>query len=157
QGDLFDLRRTLRYGSLPAVVTSPDAEAADLLRSYAETYLRQEIQAEALVRNLGGFARFLEVAAAQSGEILNYSAVGRDASLAPRTVQEYYGILEDTLIGFRLDPWRKSPRARLIGHPRFYLFDTGVTNALNLRLTSGPDPVIEGRLFEQWIVLEVAR
>jgi predicted AAA+ superfamily ATPase len=157
QGDLFDLRRTLRLGSLPAVVTSPDAEAIDLLRSYAETYLREEVQAEALVRNLGGFARFLEVAAAQSGEILNYSAVGRDASLATRTVQEYYQILEDTLIGFRLDPWRRSPRARLVGHPRFHLFDTGVTNALNRRLAAGPDPMLEGRLFEQWVVLEVAR
>lgn len=157
QGDLFDLRRTLRLGSLPAVVTSPDDDAVDLLRSYAETYLKEEVQAEALVRNLGGFARFLEIAAAQSGEILNYSAVGRDASLATRTVQEYYRILEDTLIGFRLEPWRRSPRARLVGHPRFYLFDPGVTNALNRRLTAAPDPMLEGRLFEQWIVLEVAR
>lgn len=157
QGQRFDLQRTLRLGSLPAIVTSPDIEAADLLRSYAETYLREEIQAEALVRNLGGFARFLEIAAAQSGEILNYSAVGRDASLATRTVQEYYRILEDTLVGLRLDAWRKSPRARLVTHPRFYLFDTGVTNALNRRLTARPDPVLHGRLFEQWIVLEVAR
>lgn len=157
QGQRFDLQRTLRLGSLPAIVTSPDSEAADLLRSYAETYLREEIQAEALVRNLGGFARFLEIAAAQSGEILNYSAVGRDASLATRTVQEYYRILEDTLVGLRLDAWRKSPRARLVTHPRFYLFDTGVTNALNRRLTARPDPVVHGKLFEQWIVLEVAR
>jgi len=157
QGQRFDLQRTLRLGSLPAIVTSTDSEAADLLRSYAETYLREEIQAEALVRNLGGFARFLEIAAAQSGEILNYSAVGRDASLATRTVQEYYRILEDTLVGLRLDAWRKSPRARLVTHPRFYLFDTGVTNALNRRLTARPDPVVHGKLFEQWIVLEVAR
>jgi predicted AAA+ superfamily ATPase len=157
QGERFDLQRTLRLGSLPAVVTSPEQEAVDLLRTYAETYLREEVQAESLVRNLGGFARFLDVAAGQSGEILNYSAVGRDASLATRTVQEYYQILEDTLIGFRLDPWRKSPRARLVGHPRFYLFDTGVTNALNRRLTARPDRQLEGRLFEQWIVLEVAR
>ena len=157
QGERFDLQRTLRLGSLPAVVTRPEPEAVDLLRSYAETYLREEVQAESLVRNLGGFARFLDVAAGQSGEILNYSAVGRDASLATRTVQEYYRILEDTLIGYRLDPWRKSPRARLVGHPRFYFFDTGVTNALNRRLTARPDPQLEGRLFEQWIVLEVAR
>jgi predicted AAA+ superfamily ATPase len=157
QGDLFDLRRTLRLGSLPPIVTSPEAEAVDLLRSYAETYLREEVQAEALVRNLGGFARFLEVAAAQSGEILNYSAVGRDAALATRTVQEYYQILEDTLIGFRLDPWRRSPRARLVGHPRFYLFDTGVTNALTRRLSAEADPALEGRLFEHWLVLEAAR
>jgi len=157
QGESFDLERTLRLGSLPAVITSPEREAIDLLRTYAQTYLREEVQAESLVRNLGGFARFLDVAAGQSGELLNYSAVGRGASLATRTVQEYYHILEDTLIGCRLDPWRKSPRARLVGHPRFYLFDTGVTNALNRRLTARPDPQLEGRLFEQWIVLEVAR
>jgi len=157
QGTLFDLPRTLRLGSLPAVVTSSESEAVDLLRAYAETYLREEVQAEALVRNLGGFARFLEIAAAQSGDILNFSAVGRDASLATRTVQEYYQILEDTLIGYRLEPWRKSPRARLVGHPRFYLFDTGVTNALNRRLGASLDPVLAGRLFEQWIVLEVVR
>lgn len=157
QGDLFDLDRTLRLGGLPAVVTSPDEEAVEILRTYAETYLREEVQAEALVRNLGGFARFLEVAAAQCGDILNYSAVGRDASLATRTVQEYYQILEDTLIGYRLDPWRKSPRARLVAHPRFYLFDTGVTNALNHRLKGSPDRVLLGRLFEQWVVLECVR
>jgi predicted AAA+ superfamily ATPase len=157
QGDLFDLDRTLHLGALPAVVTTSDEDATDLLRTYAETYLREEIQSEALVRNLGGFARFLEVAAAQCGDILNYSAIGRDAALATRTVQEYYQILEDTLIGYRLDPWRKSPRARLVAHPRFYLFDTGVTNALNHRLKSRPDRALAGRLFEQWVVLECAR
>lgn len=157
QGARFDLERTLRFGSLPAVVTGSAAVARDLLASYAETYLREEVQAEALVRNLGGFARFLDVVAAENGGIVNASAVGRDASLAPRTVQEYYQILEDTLIGYRLEAWRSSPRARLVGHPRFYLFDTGVTNALARRLGAPPDPVWRGRLFEQWVVLECAR
>lgn len=157
QGDLFDLGRTLRYGSLPAVVTGSATAARELLTSYADTYLREEVQAEALVRNLGGFARFLDVVAAENGGIVNASAVARDASLATRTVLEYYQILEDTLIGFRLEPWRASPRARLVGHPRFYLFDTGVTNALTGRLGAPPDPVWRGRLFEQWIVLECLR
>lgn len=157
QGEHFDLERTLRYGSLPAVVTGSAAGARDLLASYAETYLREEVQAEALVRNLGGFARFLDVVAAENGGIINYSAVGRDAALATRTVQEYYQILEDTLIGYRLEPWRRSPRARLVGHPRFYLFDTGITNALVQRLGATPDPVWRGRLFEQWVVLECVR
>lgn len=157
QGELFDLERTLRYGSLPAVITGSEQDARELLESYAETYLREEVQAEALVRNLGGFARFLDVVAAENGGLVNYSAVGRDASIATRTVQEYYQILEDTLIGYRLEPWRKSPRARLVGHPRFYLFDTGVTNALLRRLTVPPDPAWRGRLFEQWLVLECMR
>jgi uncharacterized protein len=157
QGDRFDLERTLRLGSLPFAVTSSDEDARDFLASYAQTYLREEVQAEALVRNLGGFARFLDVAASQSGEMLNHSAVGRDAALATRTVREYFQILEDTLLGVRLEPWRRGVRARLVGHPRFYLFDTGVTNALNHRLTAPPDPVARGRLFEQWVVLECAR
>jgi predicted AAA+ superfamily ATPase len=157
QGDRFDLERTLRFGSLPAVVTGSDQAARELLAGYAETYLRQEIQAEAVVRNLGGFARFLDIVAAENGGIVNASAVARDAALATRTVLEYYQILEDTLIGHRLEPWRSSPRARLVGHPRFYLFDTGVTNALAHRLGGPPDPVWRGRLFEQWVILECVR
>jgi predicted AAA+ superfamily ATPase len=157
QGEGFDLDRALRLGSLPLAVTSSEEDARDFLGSYAQTYLREEVQAEALVRNLGGFARFLDVAAAQCGDLLNCSAVGRDASLATRTVQEYFGILEDTLIGVRLEAWRRSVRSRLVAHPRFYLFDTGVTNALNRRLAAPPDPVARGRLFEQWIVLECTR
>lgn len=156
-GDRFDLDRALRIGALPAVVDGDDTEARTLLRDYAETYLREEILAEAIVRNVGGFARFLDVAAAQCGELLNTAAVARDAGLSARTVGEYFQILEDTLIGFQLEAYRRSVRKRLVAHPRFYLFDTGVTNALNRRLTSDLDPVIRGRLFEQWLVLECRR
>jgi predicted AAA+ superfamily ATPase len=157
QGEFFDLERTLRLGSLPAIVTETEDAARDVLRSYGDTYLREEIQAEAMVRNLGGFARFLDVVASQCGEILNLSAIGRDASLATTTVQGYFEILEDTLLGFRLEAWRKSPRARMVARPRFYLFDTGVTNALNRRLTAELDRGRRGRLFEQWVILECLR
>jgi predicted AAA+ superfamily ATPase len=156
-GDAFDLDRALRLGTLPAVVIHREEAARDLLRSYGETYLREEIQAEAVVRNLGSFGRFLDVAAAQCGDILNYTAIGRDAALATRTVQEYFQVIEDTLLGFRLEAWAKSPRARLVKHPRFYLFDTGVTNALTHRLTAAGDPLTRGRLFEQWVILECLR
>ncbi len=156
-GEEADLERLLRFGSLPPIVTSHDEMAKDLLTAYAQTYLREEIQAEALVRNLGGFARFLDVAASQSGEILNVSSVARNAALATRTVQGYYQILEDTLLGFRLEAWRQSPRARMVAHPRFYLFDTGVTNALCHRLGVRLDPALYGRLFEQWVILETIR
>jgi predicted AAA+ superfamily ATPase len=81
-GEGFDLNRALRFGGLPKAVLSPDDAAIEFLSSCAQTYLREEIQAEALVRNLGSFARFLDIAAAQSGEILNVSAVARDAALA---------------------------------------------------------------------------
>jgi len=156
-GNGFDLDRALRFGTLPAVVTADVEAATELLAAYAQTYLREEIQAEAVVRNLGGFARFLDVAAAQSGDILNAVAVASDAGVSARTVREYFQILEDTLIGFRLEPWRKSPRARLVGHPRFYFFDTGVTNALNRRLHAEVDAPTRGRLFEQWVVTECVR
>jgi predicted AAA+ superfamily ATPase len=156
-GPRFDLERALRLGTLPAVVSGDEPSARELLAAYAETYLREEIQAEGIVRNLGSFARFLDVAAAQSGEILNAASVASDAGVAARTVRSYFEILEDTLVGFRLEPWRKSPRARLIGHPRFYFFDTGVTNALNRRLHGEIDLPTRGRLFEQWIVTECAR
>jgi predicted AAA+ superfamily ATPase len=153
----FDLDRVLRFGSLPPVASSDDTDARELLVSYAETYLREEVQAEALVRNLGGFVRFLDVAAAQSGDLLNFTAVGRDAALTARTVQEYFQILEDTLVGFRLLPWRRSERARLSAHPKFYLFDIGVLNALCRRLTAIVDPSLRGRLFEHLVVLETMR
>jgi predicted AAA+ superfamily ATPase len=156
-GDAFDLERALRFGALPAVVSSSESDARELLRSYAETYLREEVQAESLVRNLGGFARFLDVAAAQNGELINAASIARDAALAARTVREYFQILEDTLVGVRLDAWTKSVRARLVAHPRFYFFDTGVTNALCHRLTGALDPTARGRLFEQWLVLECRR
>jgi predicted AAA+ superfamily ATPase len=156
-GQDFDLERALRVGALPAIVAADDDDARVMLRDYTETYLREEIQAEAVVRNLGGFARFLDVAAAQCGELLNTAAVARDVGVSVRTVADYFQILEDTLLGFRLEAYRRGVRKRLVAHPRFYLFDTGVTNALNRRLTSALDPVTRGRLFEQWVVLECHR
>lgn len=156
-GDRFDLEAVLRFGSLPAMVTSDEADAVEMLRSYVETYLHEEIQAEALVRNLGAFARFLDIAASQVGEPTNFTAVARDTGTAARTVQEYYRILEDTLVGFLLQPYRKSPRARMVAHPRFFFFDTGVVNALRRRLKAEPDPEWRGRLFEQWVIGETRR
>lgn len=153
----FDLERALRLGTLPSVVAGDEPAAEELLAAYAETYLREEIQAEGVVRNVGGFARFLDVAAARSGEILNASAVARDAGVSGRTVLVYFEILEDTRIGFRLEPWRKSPRARLVGHPKSYFFDTGVTNALTRRLHARIDPTLRGLLLEQWLVTECMR
>ncbi len=83
--------------------------------------------------------------------------MGRECQVAPRTVQSYYEILEDTLIAFRMNPWRKSLRQRLVSHPKFYLFDLGVINALTRQLTAPPDPARFGRLFEHFIILETYR
>lgn len=155
--DSFSLADILQFGTLPGVYGRSPEDKVDILKAYTETYLTEEIQAEALVRNIGGFFRFLELAASQFGELVSYTAIGRECQVRTRTVQSYYDILEDTLIGLRLQAWPKSPRKRLVAHPKFYLFDQGVTNSLNRQLTAPPDPVRTGRLFEQWTVLETHR
>lgn len=155
--DEFDIDDILRFGSLPAVFGRPEKDKADVLSAYAAMYLREEIQAEGIVRNLGGFSRFLDIAAGRFGEMVSYANIGRECRLPARTVQSYYEILEDTLLGIRLEPWRKSPSKRLSGHPKVYLFDLGVTNAVNRHLSAPPDHVLRGRLFEQFLILETHR
>jgi predicted AAA+ superfamily ATPase len=155
--DGFSLDDVLLSGSLPALTGKTAAEKRDILESYIHTYLQEEIRSEGIARNLGGFSRFLDMAASQNGELVNFTAIGRECHLPVRTVQSYYEILEDTLIGFRLEPWRKSLRKRLSAHPKFYLFDLGVTNALCRRLTAGLDSRLRGRLFEHFIILETYR
>jgi uncharacterized protein len=151
---LISLENILQFGSLPSVIGKTKSEKKDILSSYVNTYLREEIQQEGLVRNIGGFSRFLDVAAAQFGELLNFSNLARECQLPIKTVQSYYEILEDTLIGYRLLPWRKSLRKRISAHPKFYFFDTGVVNALNKRLNGTIDRNLFGHLFEQWIIME---
>ena len=153
----FTLDVALRFGSLPPVIGASEQSNKDFLLSYVNTYLREEIQAEGIVRNLGAFSRFLEIVAVQNGEIVNFSAIARDSGMPSRTVHSYYEILEDTLTGFRIEAWRKSVRKRLLSHPKFYLFDVGVSNALARRFGHDSDPLTRGRLFEQWIVTETHR
>lgn len=159
--DDFNLPWVLRYGSLPKIYSTlkqkRTREAQDLLRAYAITYLREEIKAEALVRNLQGFQNFLDIAVAQYGEQINFSAVSRDCQVALSTVREYYSILEDTLIGFFLYPYLKSQRKRMSHQPKFYFFDNGVTRALLGALQDPPSVTEQGRLFEQWILQEIIR
>ena len=159
--DDFDLQLILAYGSLPKIYSTLKQknikEAQDLLRAYAITYLREEIKAEALVRNLQGFQNFLDIAAAQYAEQINFSAVSRDCQVALSTVKEYYSILEDTLIGFFLYPYLRSQRKRMSRQPKFYFFDNGVTRALLGSLQDPPNPLDRGRLFEQWIIQETVR
>jgi predicted AAA+ superfamily ATPase len=144
-------------GTLPALTDKNKEEQIDILSTYVHTYLREEIQSEGIARNLGGFSRFLDMAASQFRELVSFSAIARECHLPVRTVQAYYEILEDTLIGFRLPSWKKSLRKRLVAHPKFYFFDLGVTNAINKQLTGVLDMQLSGRLFEQFIVLETYR
>jgi len=157
----FNLQWVLSYGSLPKIYSTlkqnKTKDAQDLLRAYVITYLREEIKAEALVRNLQGFQNFLDIAAAQFSEQINFSSVSRDCQVAPSTVREYYSILEDTLVGFFLYPYLKSARKRMSRQPKFYFFDNGVTRALLGSLQDPPTPLEQGRLFEQWILQEIVR
>ncbi|MEW6185143.1 MAG: ATP-binding protein [Thermodesulfobacteriota bacterium] len=153
----FSLPEVLQFGTLPGVYDRKGEDKIDILHAYTETYLKEEILAEGVVRNLGGFSRFLDLAASQSGDLLSYNSIGRECHIPARTVQAYFEILEDTLIGFRLPAWNKSIRKRMVAHPKFFIFDLGVTNALTRQLTAPPDPVRFGRLFEQFIILETHR
>lgn len=155
--DFYTLEEVLSYGTLPPVVTAPENYRTDILVSYAETYIREEIQAEGIIRHVGSFSRFLDMAAAQFGEQLNYSEVARECQLPVMTVKSYYEILEDTLIGIVLLPYRKSLRKRLSAHPKIYFFDNGVTNAINKYSLKIKDPSLLGRLFEQFIINETFR
>jgi predicted AAA+ superfamily ATPase len=156
-GGAFDLDTALHHGTLPPVWGKEAPERIERLKAYAGVYLQEEIRAEGLARNIGGFSRFLDMAAQQSGELVSYSAVARECGLPVRTVQSYYDILEDTLIGFRLPGWRHTIRKQLSSHPKYFLFDTGVTNAINGMVEGALDSRLKGRLFEQFIVLETRR
>lgn len=151
----FRLEEALRFGTLPGICQKEGALKVDILQTYANTYLKEEIQAEGLVRNLASFAYFLEIAASTFSEMVNYSNIGRECALPARSVQGYYDILEDTLVGFRLPAWNRSTRKRLRSHPKFYFFDNGVVNSLNHLLRDEISRVVRGRLFEQWMMNEI--
>ncbi|MGH7856029.1 MAG: ATP-binding protein, partial [Candidatus Binatia bacterium] len=117
----FDLERAMVSGLLPPHYTSPNPR--EELRAYVGDYLREEVAGEAAVRNLPAFAEFLRIAAITSSELLNYTNVGRESGVSPKVVRTYFDILEDTWLGFRVPPWRRSRRRRLIETEKFFLFD----------------------------------
>tara|TARA_B100000989_G_scaffold236433_2_gene183254 strand:- start:5122 stop:6312 length:1191 start_codon:yes stop_codon:yes gene_type:complete len=153
----FKLSQALETGLLPEVIASETREEQDLfLQAYAHTYLKEEIAGEQLVRNLDPFRKFLEVAAQANGKIINFANIARDVGVDEKTVQNYFTILEDTLIGFYLEAYQNSFRKRLSKKPKFYFFDTGVVRALARMLSV---PLQEstsgyGDAFEHFIILE---
>jgi predicted AAA+ superfamily ATPase len=154
-GDGFDLSRAIKFGSLPVLWGSREEDAHEFLRSYTETYLKEEVAAEGLVRNIGPFAKFLDIAAANDGETVNFSNIARECSVSVKTVQQYFQILEDTFLAFRVPAWTRSERRRLVSHPRYYFFDTGVTNALAHTLMDQLNPKVFGRRFEQFVICQL--
>ncbi len=154
-GKNFDLETALIKGCLPVLWKEDTEDHREFLRSYVETYLKEEIAAEGLVRNIGPFSQFLDIAAANDGETVNFSNIARECSVSVKTVQQYFQILEDTFLAHRIPAWQRSPRKRLVSHPRYYFFDPGVTNALAHTLEEQLNPQIRGRRFEQFVICQL--
>lgn len=154
----LDLDSVLKLGSLPGIIYNNENPLGSL-RSYIETYLKEEIQQEALVRRIDAFSRFLEIAAQYNGQIVNASSIAKNAGISSNTVSEYFQILEDTLLGWRIYGWSASVKKQLRLAPKFYLFDNGVCNALRgeLNIELRPQTSRYGNLFESWIVQECIR
>jgi uncharacterized protein len=149
----FDFFRYLRYGGLPQVYSS--GYPWEELGAYVDTYLREEINAEALVQNLPQFSRFLKTAAFSNTEQVNFANIANDSAVPVSTVRGYFEILADTFTGFLLESWRDSSKRKAVATPKFYFFDTGVANFLR-----GDDALPEGsaefgKAFEQFIAMEL--
>lgn len=144
-GDAFDFGRALRIGTLPLIWEAEEPE--DTLQAYVRLYLKEEIQAEAVVRNLPGFARFLPIAALLHGQVVNVSNVARDAVVARTTVQGYLQVLEDTLIAGFLPAFEGKLRVRERKHPKLYFVDPGLVRALK-GARGDPMPEERGSLVE---------
>lgn len=159
-GDSFDITEILKWGSLPGIFSfTEDEDKTDFLRSYAYTYIKEEITQEQVVRKLDPFRRFLVVSAQMSGKIINCSKIARDIGSTTPTVQSYFQILEDTLLGFTIDSYHTSIRKSQRESPKFYYFDTGVLRALNntLSLNVLPHTYQFGDLFEHFVINEINR
>ncbi|MCK5796179.1 MAG: ATP-binding protein [Deltaproteobacteria bacterium] len=152
--DRFHLRRALNTGLIPSIYLSEDP--LDNLRAYAANYLREEIAAEGLTRNVPAFSRFLEVAAACNAQLINYTAIASDAQVPPSTVREYFQILEDTLLARRLPAWRRSHKRKAIATSKFYFFDIGVARFLQHRRGLRPRSPEFGEAFEAYIFHELS-
>lgn len=149
----FNLTQSLNQGQIPQHYLAKKYQP--FLKAYIDLYLQEEIIEESRIRKLNSFQKFLEVAALMNGELLNYANVGSSCGVSTKTVREYYQILEDTLIGFTLEPWTKVKTRALIETSKFYLFDTGVIRALKGIDYVAPKTSDFGSLFETYMVNEV--
>lgn len=127
-GSDFNLITSLKWGHLPTI---PSEEEPDrFLKAYVQTYLREEVLQEGLTRNIGSFSRFLETASFSQGAVLNVSEIAREAGIERMRVTSYFSILEDLLLGTRLPVFTKRAKRRMVSHPKFYYFDTGIFRAI---------------------------
>ena len=154
----YTLEDRLYFGSLPEIILETKQQFRDqTLKTYVETYLEEEVRREALVRNVAQFGRFLELAAAQSGEIINLTKLSQEIGVAHTTIRSYYEILEDCLIAKRIDPFTQTKtRRRLVQSSKYLIFDLGVRRLAAREGYPASQNQI-GSLFEQWIGLELLR
>jgi predicted AAA+ superfamily ATPase len=156
-GTAFNIDEVLNFGTLPKLYSfTDDIDKKRFLKSYALTYLKEEVQQEQLVKKLDPFRKFLELSAQVNGEVINYSNIAKACNVDHKTVQSYYQILNDTLLGFFLDTYSGSIRTKQIVSPKFYYFDNGVVRALQGQLESLLTPATYGygKVFEHFVILE---
>lgn len=159
-GDEFDLEFALKWGTMPSLFALlQEDEKTNYLFSYTRNYIREEILVEQIVRNVEGFRAFLEIAAQMNTKPLNFSKISRDVGVDSKTVQTYYQILEDTLIGFILPAYHRSVRKAQSFQPKFYFFDIGVVRSLDGTLGADPAPGTSsyGCYFESFVINEIYR
>lgn len=148
----LDPEKIVISGLIPTHFMADDP--IDALRGYAADYLKEEIAAEASTRDIPSFVEFLRVAALTSGELINYTNIARETGIKAKVVREHFSILEDTLLGFRVAPWKKSNNRKLIETEKFYLFDVGVSNYLARRTPQLGTPEF-GKSFEHFLLMEL--
>ena len=152
-GNDFSLETSLTFGHLPAIYSEPDP--ADYLASYIQTYLREEVQQEGLTRNLQVFARFLEAASFSQGSVLNISEVARDCGAGRKLAEQYFNILDDLLLAYRLPVFTKRAKRRMVSHPKFYFFDAGVYRTIRPRGPLDRPEEIDGMALETLVFQEL--
>ena len=156
----FDLDFCLHWGSLAKIFSvETDEDRALFLRAYAQTYLKEEILLEQLIRNGQSFRDFMLIAALENGNTLNFSKMAKDIGVDTKTIQNFFSIMEDTLVGFFLPAFHRPIRKSQLQRPKFYLFDPGVKRAMEGTLKAQIVPRTQeyGRAFEHWIILEFFR
>jgi predicted AAA+ superfamily ATPase len=157
-GDRFSIDDAMRWGTLPKVFgLVTDQDKSDYLVAYSQTYLKEEVWGEQLIRKMDPFRKFLEIAAQSNGKIINFSNIARDTGVDSKTIKSYFEILEDTLVGFFLEAYSPNVRKAVYKSPKFYFFDIGVTRALSRILDVLPKPATSyyGESFEHLVILEL--
>ncbi len=152
-GNDFDIKKSLKIGQLPAALTHSDPQK--YLKSYIKTYIREEVQQEGLTRNLPLFTRFLETASFSQGEVLNYTNIAKEVGSNRNTINQFFEILEDLLIAYRIYPFTKRAKREIVLSPKFYYFDVGVYRSIRPKGPLDTDAESDGSALETLFLQEV--